>query len=103
MTHRKAVQLISFCSLFMKTSSSPEFFGEEENVLVLAENTDVNTNQAATHSEIVQNIRKHYNNIVEIFGKPHMIKLPFYCEEQIAQWESQIFHGDELVTAAFGE
>ena len=81
----------------------PEFFGEEERVLVSAGNADVNTNQAAAHSEIVQDIRKHYNDVVEILGKPQMIKLPFQCEEQIAQWESQLFHGDELVTAALGE
>ena len=81
----------------------PEFFWEEERVLVLAGNADVNTNQAVAHSEIIQDIWKHYNDVVEIIGKPQMIKLPFQCEEQIAQWESQLFHGDELVTVALGE
>jgi hypothetical protein len=81
----------------------PDFFPEEERVLVAAGNDNVNTNQATAHTKVVQNIRKAFNDVTEILGSPQMIKLPFECEEQIVQWENQLFHGDEAVTGALGE
>ena len=81
----------------------PEFFPEEERVLVAAGNEDFNTNQAAAHSEVVQDIRKRYSGEVETLGSPQLIKLPFTCEEQIVHWSCDLFHGDQEVSGTLGE
>ena len=81
----------------------PDFFPEEERVLVAAGNEDFNTNQAAAHSEVVQEIRKHYNEEIETIGSPQMIKLPFKCEEQIVAWHCDLYHGDAEVSGLLGE
>ena len=80
----------------------PGFFPEEERVLVSAGDDNINTNQASAHSEVVQEIRKAFNDVPEIIGNPQVITLPFACEEQIVHWETQLFFGDALVSAASG-
>lgn len=81
----------------------PEFFPEEECLLVSSGNNHSNTSQAAAHTAVVQSIQKEFNDVPEILGKPQMIKLPFTCEEQIIHWENQLFHGDAKVSASLAE
>ena len=81
----------------------PDFFPEEDRVLVAMGHNNINSSQAAAHSEVVQQIRKQYNDMPEIIGNPQIIKLPIPCKEQILHWENQLFHGDAEVSAALGE
>lgn len=36
-------------------------------------------------------------------GNPKVFELPFKCEEQIVHWETQLFHGNEEVSASLTE
>lgn len=83
----------------------PEFFPEEEQVMIaLGAGTNVNQAQCTSHSKVVQEVCKVYNDVnKEILGNPQMIKLPFQCQDSIAGWEVQLFHGDAAVSAGCGD
>lgn len=74
----------------------PEFFVEEEQVLVSSGNNDYNANQGSAHTAVVQETRKAFNNVPETLEEPQLSKLPFPCKEQVRHWENQLFHGDEV-------
>ena len=81
----------------------PDFFPEEERVLVAAGIEDFHTSQAAAHSEVVQEIQKHYNEEIETLGSPQMIKFPFKCEKHIVAWHCDLYYGDAEVSGSLGE
>ena len=96
-------RVVSGGTVLALTVAVPEFFPEEERVLVSAGNDNVNTNQATAHTTVVQDVRKAFNDVPEILVKPQLVQLPFTCEEQIVHWENQLFHGDAEVSGALNE
>ena len=83
----------------------PEFFPEEERVLVSnmgIAGFDNNTNQYNAHQAVVQDIRREYAAKVEIVGAPQKVKLPFQCELGILGQELHLFNGDEDISAGLG-
>ena len=83
----------------------PEFFPEEERVLVSnmgVAGFDNNTNQYTAHQHVVQAIRREYAAEPEIVGAPQKVKLPFQCELDIAGQEMVLFNGDEEISAGLG-
>ena len=58
---------------------------------------NINTHKATAQSALCDKVEKHYENDLtdDIMGTPQLIKLPIAVEDEIANWECQLFSSEE--------
>lgn len=78
----------------------PEIFTVQSRMLVAGaeKNVTKNTHKATAFSKLAAEVeKKHGDGSSEepIIGNPQRVKLPFACEEEIVDWEVQVFDNDD--------
>ena len=79
----------------------PQIFISEDRIQQAHEDDqdfNKNTHKATAQSAICEKVGKAYENehTDDIIGKPQLVKLPIEVEDDIANWECQLFASDEL-------